>query len=74
MARYYDKKETKGGMISSKMNDFSNMPQEVKHVSYPKSQEGCPGGYRDNLEGIDAYAKENHRIVAKQKRSPANPS
>lgn len=56
------------------MNDFANMPQEVKHVSYPKAQEGCPGGYRDNVEGIDAYAKENHRIVAKQKRSPANPS
>jgi len=74
MARYYDKEEKKGGMISSKKNDFANMPQEVKHVSYPMASEGCPGGYRDNLEGIDAYAKENHRIVAKQKRSPANPS
>jgi len=74
MARYYDKAEKKGGMISETKNDFANMPQEVKHKSYPKGQEGCPGGYRDNLEGIDAYAKENHRTVAKQKRSPANPS
>jgi len=72
--KYYDKMEKKSGMISSQKNDFANMPQEVKHVAYPKGAEGCPGGYRDSIEGIDDYSKENHRIVAKQKRSPANPS
>lgn len=74
MAKRYHDSEKKGGMISSKMNDFANMPQEVKHVAYPKGFEPCPGGYRDNLEGIDAYSRENHKIVAKQKRSPSNPS
>lgn len=71
--RYHDGKK-KGGMISSSHNEFANMPQEVKHVAYPKGFEPCPGGYRDNLEGIDAYARENHRIVAKQHRSPSEPN
>lgn len=74
MAKRYHDSESKGGMISRNKNEFANMPQEVKHVSYPKGSYECPGGYRDDLEGIDAYASENHKIVAKQKRSPSNPS
>jgi len=70
--RYYDKAENDGGMIKSVKNDFANMPQEVKHKAYPKGDYGCPGGYRDNREGIDAYAKENYMKVKKQIRKPSD--
>lgn len=73
MAKRYHDNMQKGGMISRKNNEFANMPQEVKHVAYPKGFNPCPGGYRDNMEGIDAYARENHKTIAKQKRNPATP-
>jgi len=70
--KYYDKMERKGGMISEVHNDFANMPQEVKHKAYPKANYGIDCDYRDNLEGLDAYAKENHNVIMKQKRSASD--
>lgn len=67
--RYHD-----GGMIKAAHNDFANMPQEVKHKSYPKANYGLDCNYRDNVEGLDAYARENHNKVMKQKRSAADAS
>lgn len=71
MARYHES-ESKGGMISSSANEFANMPQEVKHKSYPKASFGTDCHYRDNIEGIDAYASENYKTVQKQKRSASD--
>ena len=67
--KYYGEKK---GMMSSVKNDFANMPQDVKHVSYPKSSYGGLEGYRDTREGIDSYAKENHGKVKKQLRKPSD--
>lgn len=72
--RYHDKMENKAGMIRSEKNEFANMPQEVKHKSYPKSNYGVDCHYRDNIEGIDAYSRENHKTVMKQKRSASEAS
>jgi len=70
--KYYDSMKNDGGEISSVKNEFANMPQEVKHKAYPKGAYGCPGGYRDNREGIDEYAKENYMKIKKQHRSPSD--
>lgn len=69
--RYYEDMK-KGKMINNAKNDFANMPQEVKHVSYPKGEYGLPGGYRDNREGIDAYARENYMKIKNQIRKPSD--
>lgn len=58
----------KKGMISRKENDFANLPQEVKHVSYPKASFSCNGEYRDSIEGLDDFAKENYKQLSKQIR------
>ena len=63
-----------GGEMKSVTNEFANMPQEKVIKAYPKGSYSCPGGYRDNREGIDAYAKENYMAVKKQHRTPAEPS
>ena len=69
--RYHDNKMS--GMIREEHNDYANMPQEVHHKKYPNDNYPCPGGYRDNIEGIDAYARENHKTIMKQKRDPSTP-
>lgn len=74
MAKKYYDSMSKGGMMKEAKNDFANMPQEVKHVAYPKANYGIDCEYRDNLEGIDAYSRENHKTVMKQKRSASEAS
>ncbi len=69
MARYHETDgKKKGGMIDESMNEFANMPQEVKHKSYPRAEYGIDCHYRDNIEGIDDYSRENYKTVEKQKR------
>jgi len=71
--KYYDSMGNGDGMIKSVKSEFANMPQEVKHKSYPKAEYGIPEGYyRDNREGIDAYAKENYQTIKKQIRKPSD--
>lgn len=60
-------------MIRETHNEYANMPQEVHYKSYPKSEYGVTCDYRDNVEGIDAYARENHKIIMKQKRDASTP-
>jgi len=68
--KYGDKmNKEKSGKLKSEMNEFANMPQEVKHKMYPKQEYGIECNYRDTLDGIDAYASENYKKVMKQKRS-----
>ena len=74
MARYYEgkgseKERMKYGQISESMNDFANMPQEKKHMAYPKMDYGLECDYRDNIEGIDKFAKQWNNTVKKQKRT-----
>jgi hypothetical protein len=73
--KYYGDKMKEGGeMKGYYMNDYAGMPQEVIHKKYPKGSYSCPGGYRDNREGIDAYAKENYNRLKKQHRKPSDAS
>ena len=48
------------------------MPQEVIHKSYPKANYGLNGQYRDNIEGLDAFGKENNSRLSKQVRKPSD--
>jgi len=60
--KYYgDKKESK-----IDKNSYSNLPQEVKHWSYPdKDYAVMEGGYVDTQSGLD---KENMKMVGKVKK------
>jgi len=61
-------------MISETKNEYANMPQEVKHKSYPKASYGIDCKYRDTVEGLDAYASENYKTIMKQKRTASDAS
>jgi len=68
--RYHDG----SGMIRSNKSEMANMPQEVKMKMYPKASHGLDCMYRDNQEGIDAYARENHKKIMKQKMKASDAS
>lgn len=75
MSADYDRDDMpmkKSGMMSEKDHEFSNMPQAVKHVAYPKASFSCNGEYRDNIEGLDEFSKENYKQLEKQIRRPSS--
>jgi len=64
----------KGGMISSDHGAMANLPQKEKMQQYPMPYYADLQGYRDNRDGIDAYASENAKKMNKQLRSPRDAS
>ena len=64
----------KGGMINSDYSAQANLPQKEKMEQYPMPYYADLQGYRDNRDGIDAYAAENAKKMNKQLRSPSDAS
>ena len=46
---------------------FANMPEEKVMKEYPKAEYGGPEDYKDNINGIDMLAKDNHKQMMKHK-------
>ena len=66
MGKYYGKKSgNKKGMMSGGKG-FANLPQEKVMKEYPKGSYGAAEGYYDTREGIDMYAKSNHKQMMKR--------
>jgi hypothetical protein len=46
-------------------DSFANMPEEKVMKEYPKADYGLDGDYKDTIEGIDMFAKENAKKIRK---------
>lgn len=47
----------------------ANMPEKAVMKDYPKASHGELGIYKDDLEGIDAFGRENRARLEKQKKN-----
>lgn len=71
MAKYYsdmkEKKANPGAPGDVYSREHSGMPMEKVMKDYPKADYGLDG-YDDTIQGIDMFAKQNHKKLKKQQR------
>ncbi|HDZ25999.1 hypothetical protein LCGC14_0456820 [marine sediment metagenome] len=60
MPKHYSNGE--GKMKGS--GNYANMPQEVKHTSYPSAYSNLDTDYHDTIEGVDKDLKDSFKKAA----------